>query len=220
MNVLIACECSGRVREAFRKRGHDAWSCDIKPSKDNSPFHIQGDCLNLIKEDWDMMVAHPPCTYLSFVGNKWFKIQPDRKAKRDEAFSFFMQLYNSKIPKVCIENPLGHPCSAFREADQIIHPFFFGDPFLKRTCLWLRGLPKLHYVLDDNWFYPRTSCDRPKPIHIDKNGVAKHWCEMLVRLPKEQRAAERSRTFPGIANAMAEQWGSLLSRQAKKTPHG
>lgn len=209
MKVLVACECSGRVREAFRKRGHDAWSCDIKPSEDNSTFHFRGDVFDVISKGWDMMIAHPPCTYLSTVGNKWFKTQPERYDKRADAFKFFMALFNSGIPKVCCENPQGHVSSAFRKPDQTIHPFFFGDPYFKRTCLWLKNLPRLKYILEDDLFEKRTATDKPKHVHFDKNGRGKHWCEMAVRLPVAERATERSRTFPGIANAMAEQWGEI-----------
>lgn len=206
MKVLIACEFSGTVRDAFSEKGHDAWSCDLLPTEKKGN-HIQGDVLKILGEDWDLMIAHPPCTYLSVVGNKWLKTDPTRKGKREDALRFFLSLYNSKIPKICCENPLGYVNSAFRKPDQIIHPFFFGDSFLKRTCLWLKGLPRLHYVLEDDLFLKKTACTKPKPIHFDKNGVAKHWCEMLVRMPLKDRWKERSKTFPGIAKAMAEQWG-------------
>ena len=142
-------------------------------------------------------IGHPPCTYLSTVGNRWFKTQPDRYQKREEAMNFFLTLYNANVPRVAIENPQGYPCSSFRKPDQIIQPFYFGDAQRKRTCLWLRGLPKLSETV---LMFP------PRPIHYNKEGKAKHWCEMLVRLPLNERSRARSRTFPGIAQAMAEQW--------------
>ncbi len=209
MRVLVACEYSGTVRDAFAARGHEAWSCDILPSEsDGGAGHIQGDAIAaMMSRKWDLMIAHPPCTYLSVVGNMWLNKQPDRRAKRDDALRFFLALFNGPVAKVCCENPMGFVNSQFRGPDQTINPYQFGDSFKKRTCLWLKELPPLlaTHSTHDDFFIP--TLPEPEPIHFDKNGVGKHWCEMLVRLPKNERAKARSKTFPGIARAMAEQWG-------------
>lgn len=171
MNVLIACEFSGRVREAFRERGHNAWSIGLEPTEIPGQ-HIQGDCLEYLegmwefdcggyapltvdarlhncqngrlcffrKIKWDIIIAFPPCTYLSSVGNRWMKNNPQRQQKREEAFEFFMKIINAPAPKICVENPLGYANSHYRKPDQIVHPYYFGDPELKRTCFWLKGL--------------------------------------------------------------------------------
>ena len=199
MRILIACEYSGRVREAFRKLGHDAWSCDLLPSDDNSPYHIQGDVLQHLDEGWDMMIAHPPCTYLSFVGNRHWN-NPGRAEKRAEAMEFFMSLANAPIDRICVENPLGEPSRAWRKYDQIIHPYYFGDAFQKRTCLWLKNLPLLTWDKD--------KATKPKPLfYLKTTGKAINWTEGLKGMTAAERQKARNTTFQGIANAMAEQWG-------------
>lgn len=206
MKVLVACEVSGTVRDAFRRGGHDAWSCDIQ--ENDSPFHICCDVTALLRKRWDLIIGHPPCTYLSTVGNKWFKTQPERYQKRQDAFDFFLKLWNCKCPRVCLENPQGFLNTNFRPPDQTVNPFDFGESFRKRTCLWLRGLPPLqatHFPSENLFDIP--ICEIPKPIHFDKNGRGKHWCEMIVRMPPKERANARSKTFAGIAQAMADQWG-------------
>jgi site-specific DNA-cytosine methylase len=207
MRVLIACEFSGTVREAFRDRGHFAYSCDLLSTEIPGP-HFKMDVLKILDGGWDLLIGHPPCTYLSTVGNKWFKTQPERHGKREAAFQFFMALYNAPIPRVALENPQGYLNTAFRKPNQTIHPWYFGDPFHKRTCLWLRGLPKLQYYIEDTLFAASTATSEPTFEHYDKNGRGKRWCEMLVRLPQAERWKARSKTFQGIANAMAEQWGA------------
>lgn len=198
MKILIACEYSGRVREAFRKLGHDAWSCDLLPSDDNSPYHIQGDVLELLDKGWDMMIAHPPCTYLSYAGNgHWHK--PGRAELRKEALDFFIALAEAPIPLICVENPLGEPSRAYRKYDQIIQPYYFGDPVQKRTCLWLKGLPALAYDKD---------IPKPAPVYVNKIGRQKkiNWVESIGSA--KDRWKIRSTTFQGIADAMATQWGT------------
>lgn len=143
MRVLVACECSGRVRDAFRAKGHDAWSCDIEPSEGSAKYHIQGDVLAHLNKNWDLIIAHPPCTYLSCVGNRWLATDPSRYAKRERALKFFLACYNASAPHVCVENPTGYANTKFRKPDQTIHPYMFGEAVKKRTCLWLRGLPML-----------------------------------------------------------------------------
>jgi hypothetical protein len=199
--ILIACEFSGIVREAFKSRGHDAWSCDLLPSEIEGN-HIQGDALEVLEDDWNLMIAFPPCTYLTVSGNRWMKPEyknrfPDRPRQREEAIDFFMALTKAPIPRIAIENPVGIMSTVWRKPDQIIHPYFFGDPQRKATCLWLKGLPKL----------VPTAIVEPKIImYKTQKGTDCDWHMATLNLPPEERTKERSRTFPGIAKAMATQW--------------
>ena len=180
MRVLIACEFSGRVRDAFAGRGHDAWSCDLLPSE-TPGNHIQGDVLKILNDGWDLMIAHPPCKFLSYAAmGHWNK--PGRAEKRQEAFEFFMEFVNAPINKICVENPLGYPEKAYRKPDQTIQPFYFGDNARKRTCLWLKNLPPL-------WF--TGYLENPKPIYTDNTPRAKkrHFTDA------NHGAHERSRTL-------------------------
>jgi hypothetical protein len=183
LRVLIACEFSGRVRQAFRNKGHDAWSCDLLPAEDNSDFHIQGDVLTITAEGWDMMIAHPPCTHLAVSGARWWK---DKKEEQAAAIKFVQDLmWSPSIPKIAIENPISKISTVIRKPDQIIQPWMFGHGETKATCLWLKGLPLL------------------KPTNVVEGREAK-----VHRMPPgPNRWKERSRTYQGIANAMAEQWG-------------
>lgn len=206
MNVLIVCEYSGVVRDAFRALGHNAVSCDLRPTESPGP-HIQADALEVLAGGglWDLLIAHPPCTFLSYAGtNSWNK--PGRAEKRQEALDFFLALYNAKIPRVAVENPVGWANVAFRKPDQIVHPMHFGDRAYKRTCLWLRNLPPLIHVREDDLFGPRTWTDKPEPVKVDNTPRAKarHFTDGGNRSAKK-----RAKTFPGMARAMAEQWGSL-----------
>lgn len=188
MRVLIACEFSGVVRRAFEKLGHYAWSCDLLPSDDNSSRHYQGDIFKFIGKgtyQWDLMIAHPPCTHLAVSGARWFK---DKVEEQKEALDFVRALLNVDIPKICLENPISIISSKIRRPDQIIQPWQFGHGETKATCLWLKNLPKL---------VPTNIVDGREPrIH------------MLP--PSEDRWKLRSITYEGIANAMAEQWGKTL----------
>jgi len=209
MKVLVACEYSARVRDAFRKFGHDAWSCDLLECEGDPAYHIQGDCLEILNDGWDLMIGHPPCQYLSYAGMASWK-KPGRKEKRDLAMEFFMRLYNSPIRRICIENPRGLPCQSFRKPDQVIHPWYFGENEMKRTCLWLKNLPLLEYTLTDGLFYKRTAAEKPKPIKLEIRKATgqikkRYFCDSQIR----KNWKERSRTFQGIADAMAEQWGKL-----------
>lgn len=192
LKVFIACEFSGIVRDAFAKRGHDAWSCDLLPTE-RTGQHIQGDVLKYLDDGWDLMIAHPPCTYLSYAAARYWNT-PGRAEKRETAMRFFMNLANASIKKICIENPVGYPSKAFRKYDQIINPFQFGHPERKRTCLWLKNLPLL---------IPTKIVEPEKPHSIDKTtGHKRYFTDGTHRNPKN-----RSLTFQGIADAMAEQWG-------------
>lgn len=228
MKILIACEESQTVCKAFRKAGHEAYSTDIQECSGGHPeWHIQGDAMTaiyaqgkegtlwtqdlkpLLIDKWDMMIAHPPCTYLSYVGLRhWNK--PGRKEKRDEAMKFFMQMINAPIKRICVENPLGEPSKAYRKPDQTIHPYYFGDEFMKRTCLWLKNLPKLEYRLQDDLFGERTATKKPEPLyHLATNGKAIHFIEGIKGLSAKERQKARSKFWNGIAEAMVEQWGCL-----------
>lgn len=138
MKILIACERSGAIRSRYRKRGHDAWSCDTEPAEDGSPFHIQRDVLEVLDEGWDLMIAHPPCTHLAVSGSRWFK---KKRLLQIQAFEFFMRLALCKIPRRAIEQPISVISSRWRTPDQIIQPWMFGHPEFKATCLWLFNLP-------------------------------------------------------------------------------
>jgi len=181
MRVLIACEFSGIVRNAFIARGHDAVSCDLLPTERPGP-HIQGDVLEHLGGVWDLLIAHPPCTYLAVSGARWWK---DRQKEQAEALDFIKQLLNCTIEKVALENPIGKIGTYFRPADQIIQPWMFGHGETKATCLWLKGLPKL----------------------VPTNVVSGRVPRVHHASPGPNRWKERSRTLPGIAAAMAEQWG-------------
>lgn len=207
MRVLVACESSGTVREAFRKRGHDAYSADILPADDGSPFHIQGDVLDHLDEDWDLMIGHPPCTYLCNSGVRWQYEGGKANAERNNfdaarvsatsaAADFFLMLRNAPIPGIALENPIMHRYarSSVGEPSQYIQPWHHGDPAFKGTGLWLKNLPLL---VDTNRLTP------PKP------GTPEHkaWSAIHMAPPGPDRWKIRSKTFQGIANAMAEQWG-------------
>lgn len=203
MKVLIACEFSGIVRDAFVAKGHNAWSCDLLPTE-KPGNHIQGDVLEILNDSWDLMIAHPPCTYLSYAATAhWNK--PGRAEKRKEAMDFFMQLYNAPIPKICVENPRGYPMIAFRSADQIIQPYYFGDREMKTTCLWLKNLPCLaHFEQDGLFGNQKTHTKKPEPSYVKPDGTPRYFTEK--QSPSPERWKNRSRFWPSIAKAMAEQW--------------
>lgn len=205
MKVLIACEESQEVCKAFRLLGHEAFSCDIQECSGGYPeWHIQGDVLPLLQEKWDLIIAHPPCTYLTVAGNRWFKEEKygekavERKRLREEAVEFFMKFARADCEKIAIENPIGIMSTRWRKPDQIINPYNFGDPFEKRTCLWLKGLPLLHHTKE---VQPE---ERKK---YDSGRTLPSWYANAWSLPSKERAKIRSKTFTGMARAMAEQWG-------------
>lgn len=195
MRVLVACEYSGRVREAFRKLGHDAWSCDLLESEDNSEHHMQCDVMQVIKSSsWDLMIAHPPCTHLAVSGARHFARKRESGEQQD-AIDFFMQLANADITMIAIENPICIMSSHWRKPDQIIQPWQFGHGETKATCLWLKGLPKL----------TPTNIVEGRDDRIHKMP------------PSPTRWKERSRTYQGIADAMALQWGATAFQERPTT---
>lgn len=190
MKVLVACEFSGTVRDAFIRRGHEAVSCDLLPSETPGP-HYQGDVFDVIDDGWDLMIAHPPCTYLAVSGLHWNRRIPGRAEKTEEALNFVYKLIDHPfIDKVCLENPVSCISTRIRKPDQIIQPWMFGHDASKKTCLWLKNLPPLV----------------PTDI-IKKDRYANQTPSGQNKLdPSEDRWKQRSITYQGIANAMAEQW--------------
>ena len=204
MRVLIGCEYSGVVREAFRALGHDAYSCDILPTEIPGQ-HIQDDVRNVLDWNWDLAIFHPPCTYLAYSGiAHWNK--PGRAIKRRMAADFFMQLYDCDIPHIAVENPVGWMNTIFRKPDQIIHPYYFGDRDMKKTCLWLKNLPLLGFF---------NYTELPEPLYVHERKPSKHYKggETKKRYFVDHKGSldgqERARTFPGIAAAMAAQWSII-----------
>jgi len=212
MRVLIACEYSGTVREAFNKAGHDAWSCDIL-STEIPGNHYQGDVLEILNLNWDLMIAHPPCTFLTYAGmNNWY--DDGRAMNRIKAAELFMKLWEAPIEKICVENPRGIMSKIFREPDQEIHPYFFGEREMKRTCLWLKNLPKLEYAKSETLFEKQTATDKPEPSFIairKKTGRMKkrYFTDTMVD-GRYKTSKEKSKSFNSIAVAMATQWGNTF----------
>lgn len=188
MKVLVVCEFSAIVRDAFRANGHDAWSCDILPTEGDPEFHFEGAIEDIFAEDdwnfWDLLIAHPPCTHLASSGARWFK---DKQREQEDAVGFFMKLADLPIERIAIENPIGIMSTRYRKPDQIIQPWQFGHGETKATCLWLKNLPPL----------------TPTDI-VDGREAKVHRCP-----PGPDRWKIRSRTYSGIAKAMADQWGGV-----------
>ena len=202
MRVLIACEYSGRVRDAFAMLGHDAWSCDILPTE-KPGNHYEGSVLDILDQGWDLMIAHPPCTYLSNAGARFLYpkgiLNQDRFKKGLEAKEFFMALVNADIPRIAIENPIPSKAYGLPQYSQTIQPYEYGHPFQKRTCLWLKNLPKL---------IPTKIVDERQSTKIPGNWFNKGG---------KDRQKERARTFEGIADAMANQWGRMEEAMCSPT---
>lgn len=189
MRVLVACEFSGTVRRAFSALGHDAWSCDLLDSEDGCDKHFKGDVRTLLTTTetvWDLVISHPPCTHLAVSGARWWK---DKKKEQDEALEFVRFFMRLRVPRLVIENPVSRISTAIRKPDQIIQPWQFGHGETKTTCLWLRGVPKL----------------------VPTNVVAGRSQRVHRMPPSPDRWKERSRTYAGIANAMAAQWGGEVA---------
>jgi hypothetical protein len=190
MKVLVACEFSGRIRNAFKDKGHDAWSCDFFDSEIYGQ-HMKEDVTPHLNDGWDLMIAHPPCTHLAVSGARYFKEKKEEQAK---ALEFVRVLMNAPIPKICIENPISVISSHIRKPDQIVQPWMFGEPESKATCPWLKGLPKLQPT---------------EILPLPENGIWKNQTASGQNKlsPGPDRWRERSRTYTGIALAMASQWG-------------
>lgn len=194
LKVLIACEYSGTVRDAFIAKGHHAVSCDLLPTEKPGP-HYLGSVLDILHRGWDMMIAHPPCTHLSKAGAWCWKHKANEQA---EAYQFVLQLWSSGIPMIALENPVGWLNTNWMRPTQIIHPFQFGDPWMKETCLWLKGLPQLRDTNrvepEGHWVKPGNKRPHRRFDHVPEGGNG--------------NAKDRSKTFQGIAEAMADQWGT------------
>lgn len=217
MKILIACEESQTICKAFREKGHEAFSCDLLPSSGGHPeWHIQGDALEILDNGWDLMVAHPPCTFMAGSSVQWLSHPedkhlpfderrphpkyPNRRVDLKESVEFVLKLYNCNIPLIAIENPVGLLSSLWRKPDQIIQPYMFGDEATKTTCLWLKGLPKLEPT--------KIVGKGERTVYSSGKSHPKWYAEALAKAKtKEERQTLRSKTFPGIANAIATQWG-------------
>lgn len=205
MKILIACEYSGIVTDAFRENGHSVTSCDILPSEIEGD-HYQGDVLDILYKGWDMLIGFPPCTYLSYAATAYWD-RPGRIQKRLEALEFFRKLWEAPIYRICLENPLGIASTVITRHHQVIEPYFFGDNAKKRTCLWLKNLPKLTHWEQDNLFCMATHSEKPNPLYKDKSGKSRYHTDSIGG--GKNQAHKRSRFWPGIAQAMADQWGDL-----------
>lgn len=211
LRILVACEESQAATIELRKRGHEAFSCDVQESSGGHPeWHIQGDVLEQLNKGWDMMIAFPPCTYLTYAGiGHWGN--PGRFLLRANAILFVAELWESEIQKICIENPQGCLSTALRKPDQTIEPYHFGDSAKKRTNLWLKGLQPLIHRKADDLFGLQTAVDKPDPTYIEANGKKRYYTDAISGFDPTKRALLRSKTFPGIARAMAVQWTLDLS---------
>lgn len=206
MRILIACEESQEVCKRFRNKGHEAFSCDVQDCSGGYPeWHIKGDVIEQLNKGWDMMIAFPPCTHLAASGARHFEAKR-KDGRQQEGMNFFMQMINAPIEKIAVENPIGIMSNVYRKPDQIINPYDFGDAARKPTCLWLKGLPKLRATnLGDAPLFGEM-LDRGE-FHTTKSGkVMPKWYNLP---PSADRGKKRSKTFPGIAQAMADQWSGI-----------
>jgi hypothetical protein len=206
MKVLVASEESQAVTIELRKLGHEAYSCDILPCSGGHPeWHLQQDVIPLLKQKWDMIIAFPPCTHLAVSGARHFK-EKQKDGRQQQGIDFFMEFVNADCPRIAIENPIGIMSTKYRKPDEIIQPWMFGDKYTKSTCLWLKGLPKLK---------PTNIVEHGEYFEwVDKNGKKKRqpkWFFEALKKAKtpEERSILRSKTFPGIAKAMAQQWTTI-----------
>jgi hypothetical protein len=220
MKILIACEESDEVRSRFEALGFDAWSCDIQPNRNPKAKHIQKDLFDVLNLGWDAMIAFPPCTHLAVSGAAWFE-QKRKDGRQQKAIDFFLAIAEAPIEYIAIENPVGIMGKIYKKPTQIIQPYYFGDPYQKTTCLWLKNFPLLYHNKTPNLFDPIVT-------HTDK-GDFFEWIDLKTGKKKKQpmwfyraaftnhkngtRSKIRSKTFPGIAKAMANQWGKYLNEQ-------
>ena len=222
MRLLIACEESDEVRSRFEKLGFDAWSCDIQPNRNPNAKHYQCSIFDVLNNGWDAMIAFPPCTHLAVSGAAWFE-QKRKDGRQQEGIDFFMAMVNAPIKHIAIENPVGIMSKLYRKPDQKIQPYYFGDEAQKTTCLWLKNLPKLYHNANPNLFDQNIT-------HVN-NGGYYEWIDgktgktkrqpkwyaeaFLKQSNKSDLSKIRSKTFPGIAEAMANQWGNYLLLQSQ-----
>lgn len=219
MKILIGCEESDTLRSKFEKLGFDAWSCDILPNRNPNAKHLQEDIFEVLnKYYWDVLICFPPCTHLAASGAAWFE-KKKRDGTQQEAINFFLKLTEQNIKHIAIENPIGIMSKIYRKPDQIIQPYYFGDEAQKSTCLWLKNLPLLYHNEKPNLFDDKIT-------HVNKGefftwtcktkGKIKKqplWCKLSRELPPQERSKVRSKTFEGIAEAMASQWGKFLTEK-------
>lgn len=215
LKVLVACEESQAVCKEFRRLGHEAYSCDLLPESGGHPeWHIQGDVLEVIySNNWDMLIAFPPCTHLAVSGARHFE-QKRKDGRQTQGIDFFMKMINAPVNKIAVENPIGIMSTLYRKPDQIIHPYHFGDPYSKSTCLWLKNLPKLNYnrkpKINKSNVFQKEIIFEELPTEVDRGEFITF--SSGKRMAKWYNEASgnghlRSKTFPGIAKAMADQWG-------------
>ena len=215
---IIACEQSQAVTKEFRKLGHEVYSCDLKDCSGGHPeWHLKGSIFDIVKNyDFDFLIGHPPCTFLTVTGNKWMKDEykdrfPTRKQDREDAVNFFMGLANLDIKHICLENPVGIMSTRYKKADQLIHPYFFGDEAMKATCLWLKNLPKLvHQKQADLFSEQVTHVSKGEQVTFKSGKKMAKWYVDATKLNSYDRAEVRSKTFNGIAVAMANQWSEYI----------
>lgn len=206
MRILVACEESQAVTIEFRKLGYEAYSCDILPCSGGHPeWHLQQDVIPLLQEKWDMIIAFPPCTHLAVSGAAWFE-QKRKDGRQQEGIDFFMLFANAKCLRIAIENPVGIMSSQWRKPDQIIQPYQFGEPYSKKTCLWLKGLPLLK---------PTKIVDKGEQVKFSSGNSMPKWYADAWKLSPKERSIVRSKTFPGIAKAMASQWSKILEKRVR-----
>jgi len=219
MKILLACEESQAVTIEFRKLGFEAYSCDIQDQSGGFPeWHIKGDVLEVINQGWDVMIAFPPCTHLAVSGAAWFE-QKRKDGRQQEGIEFFMKMVNAPINHIGIENPIGIMSREYKKPNQIIHPYYFGDETSKATCLWLKNLPLLKHNREIDLFNQNSTWVKPKftEFFCKKTGKTKKYSTTADKWYKnaEERSKERSKTFSGIAIAMATQWGQYLNNLNK-----
>lgn len=218
LKILIACEESDEVRGRFEKLGFDAWSCDLQDNRNPNAKHYKGDVFEIINEGWDAMVAFPPCTHLAVSGAAWFE-QKRKDGRQQEGIDFFMKIINAPIQHIAVENPVGIMSKIYKPPTQKIQPYYFGDEAQKTTCLWLKNLPPLYHnaapnLFDDvvthvgkgdffEWIDAKTGKKKRQPL----------WFKEAFNLTPDERSKVRSKTFPGIAEAMASQWGKYLTKK-------
>lgn len=199
MKVLIACEFSGTVRDAFAKLGHDAWSCDLEPTLTEGN-HYQGDMFDIVNDGWDLIIAHPPCTHLAVSGARHFE-KKRADGRQQQGIDFFIRVANIDVPKLAVENPIGIMSTIYRKPEQIIQPYEYGHKTTKATCLWLKGLPLLK---------PTNIVEKGEFVTFPSGKRMSKWYADSAKHRPQERERIRNKTFQGIADAMAEQWGSLL----------